>query len=53
MAQWYLVKIKFQQEDTAGSLKTIQELYLFDAISFTEAEASGYKRIIPAVQISA
>jgi len=46
MASWYLVKIRFQKEDEAGSLKTINEKYLFDAVSYTEAEANGYKRII-------
>ena len=45
MASWYLVKIRFQKEDEAGSLKTINEAYLFDAISYTEAEAKGYKKI--------
>ena len=45
MSQWYKVNIKFQKEDQTGSLKTITEQYLFDAVSFTEAEANGYNRI--------
>ena len=45
MASWYQVKIRFQKEDEAGSLKTINEVYLFDAVSYTEAEANGYKKI--------
>jgi len=39
MATWYLGKIRFQKEDEAGSLKTINEEYLIDAVSYTEAEA--------------
>ena len=39
MATWYLSKIKFQREDEAGSLKSISEAYLVDAVSYTEAEA--------------
>jgi hypothetical protein len=46
MASWYLLKNKYQKEDEAGSLKTIEEFYLIDAISFTEAEARGYKLIV-------
>lgn len=46
MAQWYLLKNKYQKEDEAGSLKTIEEFYLIDAVSFTEAEARGYKLIV-------
>jgi len=46
MASWYLVKIRFQKEDEAGSLKTINDVYLFDAASYTEAEANGYGRIV-------
>lgn len=39
MATWYLGKIRYQKEDEAGSLKTINEEYLIDAVSYTEAEA--------------
>lgn len=42
---WFVVKIRFQKEDEAGSLKTHNEEYLFDATSYAEAEANGYKRI--------
>lgn len=45
MASWYLGKIRYQKEDEAGSLKTINEVYLVDAISYTEAEARLYKQI--------
>lgn len=46
MASWYLGKIRYQKEDEAGSLKTINEAYLIDSISFTEAEARAYKQIV-------
>lgn len=45
MASYYLSKIRYQKEDEAGSLKTIDEAYLFDAVSFTEAEARSYQLI--------
>jgi len=46
MASWFQVKIRFQKEDEAGSLKIINEVYLFDAVSYTEAEKNGYKKIV-------
>lgn len=45
MASWYFSKIRYQKEDEAGSLKTIDEAYLIDAVSFTEAEAKCYELI--------
>lgn len=45
MATWYLAKIRYQKEDEAGSLKTISEQYLFDAVSYTEAEAKVFAHI--------
>lgn len=42
MPSWYLGKIKFQQEQENGSLKTISEAYLIDAVSYTDAEARLY-----------
>jgi Domain of unknown function (DUF4494) len=39
MATWFLSAIRFQREDDAGSLKTLSEQYLVDAVSHTEAEA--------------
>ena len=38
MAKWYLGKITYQKEDESGSLKTVSEQYLLDAVSYTEAE---------------
>jgi hypothetical protein len=46
MASWYLGKIRYQKEDEAGSLKTISEVYLVDAVSYTESEARLYKQIV-------
>lgn len=43
MATWYLGKIRYQKEDEAGSLKTINEEYLIDAVSYTEAEARMFE----------
>lgn len=46
MASWYLGKIRYQKEDEAGSLKTFNEAYLVDAVSYTESEARLYKQIV-------
>lgn len=46
MASWYAGKIRYQKEDEAGSLKTINEQYLVDAVSHTEAEARLYGLIV-------
>lgn len=46
MASWYLVKNRYQKEDEAGNLKTINEAYLFDAVSYTESEARAYRQIV-------
>jgi hypothetical protein len=46
MATWHQAKIRYQKEDEAGTLKTVNEVYLFDSVSFTEAEAQAYKRIV-------
>ena len=39
---WYQVKIKFQQVIEDDKVKNITEAYLFDAVSYTDAEARGY-----------
>jgi len=46
MPSWYLSKIRYQKDDEAGKLQTIDEAYLFDAVSFTEAEAKSYEQIV-------
>ncbi|MFC0183331.1 protein of unknown function [Pseudarcicella hirudinis] len=47
---WYLGKIRFQKEDESGSLKTINEAYLVDAVSYTDAEARLYEYIPDSTQ---
>lgn len=42
MATWYQAKIRFQQQDEKGGNKTINQVYLFDAVSYTDAEARSY-----------
>ncbi|HEV7348167.1 DUF4494 domain-containing protein [Telluribacter sp.] len=46
MASWYLGKIRYQKEEESGKLKTTNETYLVDALSYTEAEARLYKQIV-------
>lgn len=40
---WSTVKIKYQEEQQSGSLKTIVETYLIEALSFSDAEARTYE----------
>ena len=42
MATWYQAKIRFIQQDEKGGNKTINQAYLFDAVSYTDAEARAY-----------
>jgi hypothetical protein len=42
MATWFQSKIRFQQQDEKGNTKTINQAYLFDAVSYTDAEARAY-----------
>lgn len=39
MSMWFYCKLKYQKELENGSLQTVNEEYLVDALSFTEAEA--------------
>ncbi|MCR9066642.1 MAG: DUF4494 domain-containing protein [Cytophagales bacterium] len=39
---WFQVKIKFQQVIEDDKVKNITEAYLFDAVSYTDAEARAY-----------
>ncbi len=43
MATWFECKIKYDATDEYGKLKSISEIYLIDAFSFTEAEQRLYK----------
>lgn len=42
MPTWYQTKIKYVQQDEQGKNKAINEVYLFDAVSYTDAEARAY-----------
>lgn len=55
MPSWYNGTIKYQQEQENGSLKTITEAYLIDAVSYTDAETRLYEIVAdntPDFQIS-
>ena len=45
MNEWYQVKSKFTKEYTDGTLKRVTEPCLYNAMSFTEAEARANKEI--------
>ncbi|GAB3649508.1 hypothetical protein GCM10028791_15200 [Echinicola sediminis] len=42
MRIWFLCKVKYAKENEQGLLKNVNEQYLIDAVSFTEAEARIY-----------
>lgn len=42
---WFQCKLKYQKELENGSLKTITEIHLVDALSFTEAEARLHQEL--------
>lgn len=45
MNQWFLVTCKYTKQMEDGTLKRVSEPYLFDAISFSDAEEKAYKKI--------
>ena len=45
MATWFQAKIKFVQEDEKGVTRNIGQVYLFDAVSYTDAEARAYQHL--------
>lgn len=45
MPSWYQGKIRYQLQDPTGKFKTINEAYLIDAVSYTDAEARLYKEV--------
>lgn len=45
MKTWFLCKVKYQKEDENGSIKNVNEPYLVDAVSFTDAEARIYEEL--------
>jgi hypothetical protein len=42
MAQWFQANIRYTQQDDQGKQKTVNEVYLFDSVSYTDAEAKTY-----------
>jgi len=47
MNTWFECKVKYQKTDETGKDKMVSELYLIDAISFTEAESRINKELEP------
>lgn len=45
MNTWFVCKVKYLKEGPDGSLKSVSEQFLVDAMSFTEAEARIYDEI--------
>jgi hypothetical protein len=45
MTTWYAVKVKYTKQLEDGRLKRVNEAYLFNAMSFTDAEARAYNEI--------
>lgn len=45
MNSWYTVKVKYTKQLDDGRLKRVNEPYLVDAVSFTEAEARIYEEL--------
>ena len=44
---WFTTKVRYEKTRENGSLKTITEPYLIDALSFTEAEARITNEMMP------
>lgn len=47
MNTWFECKVKYQKIDQTGKDKMVSELYLIDAVSFTEAESRINKELEP------
>lgn len=45
MNSWYTVKVKYTKQLEDGTLKRVNEPYLFDAVSFTDAEARVFEEL--------
>ena len=44
---WFTTKVRYEKTRENGSLKTVTEPYLVDALSFTEAEARITNEMMP------
>lgn len=47
MQNWFLVKVKYEKTAEEGKIVKVSEEYLFDALSFTEAEARANEELKP------
>ena len=47
MANWFECKVRFDKTQENGSVKKVNEPYLVDALSFTEAEARIIEELTP------
>jgi hypothetical protein len=47
MHKYFLVKVKFEKTAEDGKIVKVSELYLVDALSFTECEARITKEMQP------
>ncbi len=47
MAQWIETRLRYEKIDERGKLRKVNEPYLVDALSFTEAEARIIKEMQP------
>lgn len=47
MNNWFECKIRYEKTMDNGKMKKVNELYLIDALSFTEAEARIIKEVTP------
>ena len=45
MNNWYECKVKYQKVDENGKQKAVSEIYMVDAVSFTDAEAQITKEL--------
>lgn len=50
MRTWFTVKMKYTKQMEDGALKRVTEAYLFDAASFTEAEARSIEEVAMAIK---
>lgn len=50
MRTWFTVKMKYTKHNEDGTLKKVSEAYLFDAGSFTEAEARAIEEVAMAIK---
>jgi len=47
MNNWFEVKVKYEKIDERGAVKKVNEPYVLDAMTFTEAEARAIKELSP------